>query len=162
MRLYFLRHGDAKVGNMPDVERELTAEGIASAEIAGDALRKMEIPLSRIFSSPLVRAQQTARIVGGKASLFPILTSEFLAPGSDPQDLFKQLRNEAPDSHILLVGHEPFVSSAVSLLTTSSGSIRIDIRKASLTAIDASPALERGSCSLLWSLTPDHMRLMLG
>ena len=64
--LIFLRHGQAQnnverrlVGRLPNVP--LTDQGIAQAEYAARRLASMDI--SRVYSSPIQRTLQTARIV---------------------------------------------------------------------------------------------------
>lgn len=70
--ILFLRHGQAK----NNVERilagrskgfPLTELGIQQAEKIGDFLRPLEI--SKIYSSPVERAEQTAKIVGKKIGI---------------------------------------------------------------------------------------------
>jgi phosphohistidine phosphatase SixA len=48
----------------PTRERQLDAEGIASARELGQALRKLAIPIGQIYSSPAYRAQETIRLAG--------------------------------------------------------------------------------------------------
>ena len=64
--IIFLRHGQAQnnverrlTGRLPNVP--LTDQGVAQAEYAARHLSKMNV--SRIYSSPIQRAQQTAQIV---------------------------------------------------------------------------------------------------
>src|SRR6202043_1937585 len=70
MKLYLLRHATAVDVASSDAERELTREGREEARIAGAALTELGVKLSRILTSPLVRARQTAEIVA-KVLKFP-------------------------------------------------------------------------------------------
>lgn len=73
--LIFLRHGQAQnnverrlMGRMPNVS--LTTQGTAQAEYAAGYISNMGV--SRIYSSPIQRAAQTADIVGERLSVRPI------------------------------------------------------------------------------------------
>ncbi len=59
-----------------------------------------------IVASPYLRAQQTARIAAdllGHSE--PILPSTRLTPEADPEDVWAEVRDLAPDSPILFVAH---------------------------------------------------------
>jgi len=64
MKLYFVRHASASDISASDAARKLTNEGCEEARVAGKALVKLGAKPARIFSSPLVRARQTAEILG--------------------------------------------------------------------------------------------------
>ena len=77
MRLYFVRHGqsEAKVQRVisnRDLPHPLTELGRRQAEALARSLA--DVPLAALFSSPIMRAVQTAQIVAGFKSL-PCLTS---------------------------------------------------------------------------------------
>ncbi|MBL9128867.1 MAG: histidine phosphatase family protein, partial [Verrucomicrobiales bacterium] len=59
MKLYFLRHAEAEDGPV-DAERRLTAKGRRDARRVGRFLEKSGIRLDAAFTSPLVRARETA------------------------------------------------------------------------------------------------------
>lgn len=62
MKLWVLRHGEAvPYGSCPDSERELTEHG--RKEALSSAARLIGQPLTAIYASPYLRAQQTAQIV---------------------------------------------------------------------------------------------------
>ena len=65
--IYVIRHGQTELNNRQVLQgrsdRPLNAQGIAQAKTAATRLREMGIIFGRVFSSPLVRAVQTARIV---------------------------------------------------------------------------------------------------
>jgi Histidine phosphatase superfamily (branch 1) len=53
---------DAAPGNV-DHERQLDAEGRETATAMGNALRRLEIPIGEVLSSPTFRAMQTAQLL---------------------------------------------------------------------------------------------------
>ncbi|MCK4758386.1 MAG: histidine phosphatase family protein, partial [Thermoplasmata archaeon] len=72
-KIYLLRHGET-AWNIEKVFRgraevPLTDNGIKQAELAGEHLRGKDI--EAIYSSPLERAYETARIAGRKLDLKP-------------------------------------------------------------------------------------------
>jgi len=75
MKLYFARHGESEANvrgiyaNRPGDEFSLTRKGIAQAKQLAAALS--ETPLSKIYSSPLLRAIQTAHILSETLGLKP-------------------------------------------------------------------------------------------
>lgn len=66
MKLYFVRHGDAGdpaqwEGN--DAERPLSDEGRRRMALEARTMKRLELGVDRIITSPLLRAVQTAEIV---------------------------------------------------------------------------------------------------
>lgn len=161
MRLYFLRHGDASSsGFASDSDRTLSPEGIAEIESVRNAVRLMKLNFTHILASPFVRAQESARIV---STLFPSISvqpCEHLAPNSDPQNLFRELRPFPRDGRILFVSHEPFLSRCISSLISVNSDSKISIKKAALACLEAGSPPQRGAGILLWILTPDQMMHM--
>lgn len=113
MTLFILRHGQAEAQITTDEARRLTDKGHTDTTRVVQA-RVADMPLVQIWSSPLVRAQQTAKIA---ASFFPqleIQTTDLLIPEAKPQVLMKwldELNQQLIDSDqsILLVSHQPLV-----------------------------------------------------
>src|SRR5215831_2904350 len=67
MKLYFLRHGEAASADgrtiKSDYERPLTKDGIEIMKSEGKALTRLNVDPEIIWTSPLVRARETAEIV---------------------------------------------------------------------------------------------------
>lgn len=150
MRLYFLRHGLAEVqsGSKPDSERELTKEGIRKLELSVKKFSALNIQPNVIYTSPFVRAYQTAEIIS-KHLKCPLYTRESLAPGFDPQKLHKILEDFA-DADLMLVGHEPDFGYTISHVI---GGGSIIMKKGGIARVDfQTNSLLKGS--LVWLLTP--------
>ena len=152
MIIYFLRHADAEDFSGNDFERKLTPKGHEQAERVGNFCDKYSITPEVFLTSPLVRARQTAEIVGKKIGAEPVI-ADWLDCGMTPETLIEQLEPLTTKSSVLLVGHEPDLSTAVSHLLGLPEPGNFPIRKASLTAIDA-PWLEKGSGALEFSIPP--------
>jgi phosphohistidine phosphatase len=152
MTIYFLRHADAEDFVDSDFTRKLTPKGHDQAERVGKFCKQNGIKPEVFLTSPLVRARETAEIVGKKIGVDPVI-ADWLACGMTPETLIAQLEPLTTKSSVLLVGHEPDLSAAVSHLLGLPEPGNFPIRKASLTAIDA-PWLEQGSGALEFSIPP--------
>ena len=65
MDLLILRHGEAgrRSPSPGDSKRSLTAEGKQEIEDLSNGIKSLEVKLDGVFTSPLLRAKQTAEIV---------------------------------------------------------------------------------------------------
>jgi len=164
MDLYILRHGIAEAVPDPpaagDSERRLTAEGVDKMRRAATGMKTLELSFDLILSSPLVRARQTAEIV---ADVFGISRrvqlTPALAPDGNPALLIEELRKQhRRDKSALLVGHEPYLSRLISLLTSGDMRTSIDFKKGALCKLSAA-SLDYGRCaSLDWLMTSRQLR----
>lgn len=162
MKLYLLRHGEAAEISDPryptDSARPLTAKGIKRTRQLANALRQMEISFEVIFSSPLVRARQTAEIVVRSLDLEKKLRlTNHLSPGGAFVDMLAQVENaRATAKAILLVGHEPFLSGLISLLCTGGQMLALEMKKGGLCRLELE-TVKAGRCATLeWLLNPRH------
>ena len=109
--LYLVRHASAADRNEDwpdDDKRPLTARGVARFKESVDGMRKLGVEVDEIFTSPLIRAKQTAELMAAGLSGKPtVRTLDALAPGHSPGTLMAQLARSAKRRRIVLVGHEP-------------------------------------------------------
>ena len=113
MHLTLLRHGDALPPEPApgDRGRPLSARGRADVQAAGAAIAARSAP-THAWSSPLVRARQTAELLLAALPAPPSLEiTPDLAPEADPARLLAALARLSPDADLLLVTHEPLVSA---------------------------------------------------
>ena len=166
MNLFLLRHGLAVEREEMDFDgddaRPLTPKGRRQLRKVAAAMRALKLDLNVIFSSPLVRAQQTAEIVVKqlKFKRKAVLTYE-LRPGGSAEKLIRQLAALKPvPKNILLVGHEPDLSELLSLLVTGTITGGFNLKKAGLAKLELEK-LRAGQCATLaWLLTPGQLKLM--
>jgi len=127
MDLILWRHAEAEEAQagMADLERALTAKGQKQARRMGQWLDSQLPDSCRILCSPALRTLQTAEALGRK---FKIHSD--LAPGADPSDILKAANWPANKDTVLVVGHQPTLGQAASLLLTGDD-LEWDIRKAS-------------------------------
>lgn len=108
MKLWVGRHSDAGeyIPYDPKKERErpLTAKGRAMTKAIGSAMGSAgEIP-NVIFSSPLIRAQQTADILGALLAV-QVNVIDDLAPNRPLEDRLLELMGHSEMKRIMIVGH---------------------------------------------------------
>lgn len=111
-----MRHGAAEDPAGDDFSRRLTVEGIHHVRHTCELLVSRGIAVSDLFSSPLVRARQTAGIVAeicGQS--LPVTVWSDIAPDGNCQAVSARLGKEAGSTPIV-VTHEPFVSRMVEFL----------------------------------------------
>ena len=166
MNLFLLRHGLAvepgTAGFENDASRPLTPKGKRQLANVAKAMRRMELEFDVIWSSPLVRARQTAEIVAKalKARKQLALADE-LSPGGDAGKLIQKLRALKPSpENILLVGHEPDLSELLSLLVTGKTGAGFALKKAGLAKLEIENLRVARCATLAWLLTPGQMKLM--
>ncbi len=110
-----MRHGQAGHASFgPDAHRHLTAEGRRESERTGQALAKAGWRPTHVYTSPLVRAVQTAeRVASAIGHDAEIVTEPALVPGGGPQEAFEVLARHGAGDVVLFVSHEPTVRALV-------------------------------------------------
>jgi phosphohistidine phosphatase len=117
--VFLIRHADAidETLELRDPMRHLTAAGRVQATSLGDRLRWHDCTPTHIWTSPLVRAVQTAELVAvGLAAGVPVEVLPSLAPGESARDVAAALQAIGADSSVVLVGHEPGISGVAAVL----------------------------------------------
>lgn len=94
-----------------DAARELTNRGRLQIPVMGALLRAQ--PLSVVYVSPYLRAQQSARLLGLPAGV-ELITVPWLVPETEPTEVLRQLDGDQPS--ILLVAHQPLLGELAGLL----------------------------------------------
>jgi len=119
MDVFLIRHAAAidETRELRDPARHLTAEGRAQAASLGDRLRWHDCTPTHIWTSPLVRAVQTAELVAaGLQTKVPVEVLPALAPGESARTVLAALGALPADASVLLVGHEPGMSGIGALI----------------------------------------------
>jgi phosphohistidine phosphatase len=158
-QLWLLRHAEAEPhgSRLRDADRRLTERGEAQSRAAGAALERMDVRFQDALFSPKARARQTAEIAAEAWSdeqravlrAAPALAGDFgaaqaieLAAGLDV------------DGRLLLVGHEPDLSTVVAELTGA----RVDLKKGGIAVV----RLEGAGAALVALLRPRELALIAG
>src|ERR1700676_2018256 len=117
MNLYILRHASAglrRPNPLLDSKRPLDKEGKKHCLQLAHVLNALNIQFDLIVSSPLKRCLQTASLVGTETGYeAKILSSAALAPDATFAQFQKLLKECAKYENLLLVGHNPNLTSFV-------------------------------------------------
>jgi len=163
MNIYLLRHASAgvrRVNPVLDKKRPLDKEGKRHCLHLAHVLNAMKLQFDLIVSSPLKRSMQTASLVGTETGYeAPILASAALAPEATFAQFQKLLDECAGHENLLVVGHNPNLSSFLGALLVpaqSQTSACIRLRKGSLARV----SLVRSPATLQWILGPGVVRAL--
>ncbi|HEX9615305.1 MAG TPA: phosphohistidine phosphatase SixA [Bacteroidota bacterium] len=160
MLLYFLRHGDAiESPYYHDSERPLSDLGKRQIQTVAQFFKLTRKQVELVLSSPLGRARETADILQQTLKAHPTMTTEALLSGSEVRNLLNEMNLHKSES-MLLVGHEPQLSSAISVLTGGDEHFRVEMRKASLACVESPFPVKKGGAVLSWLITVAQMELM--
>jgi phosphohistidine phosphatase len=122
VQVFLIRHAEAvdETLELRDPSRHLTPHGRVQARSLGDRLRWHDCEPTHIWTSPLVRAVQTAELVAiGLQARVAIEVAPGLAPGESPRALAAALPALPGDASVVLVGHEPSMSGIGAVLVGS-------------------------------------------
>jgi phosphohistidine phosphatase len=159
MRLYVIRHAEAVAQGHDGIERDedrpLTEAGQEQSRRVAKALRAQGVSLDKLFTSPLLRARQTAEgMLAELGNAAPVLEeTEALTPGTKKKKLIRELLGAGGEA-VGVVGHNPDLSELVGWLigekTTS-----VELAKAGMACIefDGSPCKDGGT--LAWLVSPE-------
>lgn len=161
MEIYLLRHAIAEDRTTPqiksDKDRCLTPKGEKKMRRIAKGMKELGLEFEIILSSPYLRAKQTAEIAAKELKLQKVLEfSSNLAPGGSPKTLIEELKEKGA-INICLVGHEPYLSNMISLLTTGDTGREINLKKGGLCKLSLEE-LRVGRCATMeWLLAPKHL-----
>src|SRR5262245_33861610 len=158
--LYLVRHAIAaeRGSEWPDdTKRPLTERGINRFKEVVKGLRHLDIAVDEIFTSPLVRARQTAELLAagldGKA---PVKVLDALAPGHTSASVMTQLARVAKRRRVALVGHEPDLGELAAHLIGAGRALAF--KKGGVCRIDIGSLSSRRAGSLIWFFPPNVLR----
>ena len=127
MRLYLVRHATAIDPDKfpgPDEDRPLIGKGRTELRQLLPQVAAEEAPPRTIWTSPLVRAVQTAEAVLALwAPGAEMRITRSLLSGADPAEVLEELQHEAATTPLALVGHEPHLGDLLARLLGVEGSI---------------------------------------
>ncbi len=163
MRVLIFRHGIAEDDGPDgtDASRRLTTEGKRKTkEAARGIARVIEDAVEVILSSPLTRAWETAGIaakeVGGEVEELAALGRQ------DPAAVIEAIAGR-PEELVMLVGHEPMLSTLIQVLCGFGGAWgSVELKKAGCALVEVERAGVELRGRLLWLSTPKMLRMIGG
>ena len=158
--LYLVRHAIAaeRGEDWPDDDkRPLTTRGVARFKESVEGMRKLGVEIDEIFTSPLIRAKQTAELMAAGLSGKPtVRTLDALAPGHTPGSVMAQLARAAKRRRIALVGHEPDLGELAAHLIGAGRAL--PFKKGGACRIDVESLTSRRAGALSWFVQPKLLR----
>ena len=166
MNLLIIRHGIAEVRDVfratgkSDDERPLTDEGREKMARGARGLRALVPKLSFLASSPLTRAQETAKIVADAYDMKVGATTDTLNPDALLPEFVDWLSKRADDETVAVVGHEPHLSTLVTWLVAGIEESRVVFKKGGAALLEFRARPRKGGAVLLWLEGPKALRLL--
>lgn len=164
MECILVRHGIAvepEEWEGSEENRPLTEKGKKRVRQAAAGLVALACKPTHLFSSPYVRAYDTARLI--RTIVCPSLkveTREELAAGSTPEQIVSLLRSLPSESVVLCVGHEPLLGETAGLLLCGKPISNFPMKKAGAALIHFPVHAKAGQGLLGWWLQPAQLRAL--
>lgn len=149
--MYLVRHAVAieRSGMTPDASRYLTPQGRSAFRKIARRVRKAGIAPEVIFTSPLLRAVQTAEILAERLKHEgPVVVASELSPGFDDRALRSLLADAGNLSEAAFVGHEPDLGDLAATLLSLRGGF--PLRKGAVVALEVTGGSRKGAGKFLW------------
>ncbi len=165
MRIYLLRHGEALSRADPaissDAARPLVDEGIKRTKQSAEGLKKLDIELDAAFTSPWLRAQQTAKIACDVLEIGERLYEmDELAGDRSVEEVMNALVKKQALKNVMLVGHNPLLSDLAAYLLCHSTSMQLDLKKSGVCAVEVERVPPKVPGTLLWMMTSKQLRML--
>jgi phosphohistidine phosphatase len=172
MRILLVRHAIAEeretfvLTGKHDDARPLTPRGDRRFRQVVRGLRCVMPRLDVIATSPLVRAQQTASILGaGYGGVPSVEVLRPLVPAGVHEDVVTWLearrevwREAAAIAVVALVGHEPELGRLASWWLTGEAGPWMAIKKGGVVALEFADRVVPGKARLVWAMPPGVLR----
>jgi phosphohistidine phosphatase len=162
MNLYIIRHGIAEElgtnNGYHDSQRALTEAGRKKMHGIADGLRACGVKFNLILSSPYLRARETAEILAEVFNMKDKLAfSENLIPPGYLEQLIDEINEQYPVDNLAIVGHEPALSSLVSILLSGQPVLNVTMKKGGVCHLSMDKLQLEGGTTLEWLLTPSQL-----
>lgn len=158
--LYLIRHAIAaeRGPEWPDdARRPLTERGISRFREIVKGLKRLDVDVDEVFTSPLVRATQTAELLAaGLEGTPPVKVLDTLAPGHTSTAVMSSLAKVAKRRRVALVGHEPELGELAAHLIGAGRAL--PFKKGGVCRIEVGSLTAHRAGALTWFLPPGVLR----
>ena len=167
MELFILRHGETSksLSRSGGLDRPLTYTGTTEIKNIANSIKKLRIKIDLIVTSPIFSCKQTGEIISDLFSKrIPIIICNDLKPEGELLDFYNKISKYKDTSSILIVGHEPYLSSMINDIISNNdidrnrnynkNSNNIILKKAGLSRIKITSTVPKLKGELRWLLTP--------
>ena len=166
MELFILRHGETskRISRSGGLNKPLTYTGTTEIKSIADSIKKLKIKIDLILTSPLSSCKQTGEIINDLfKKRIPIIICNDLKPEGKLLDFYNKISKYKDTSSILIVGHEPYLSSMINDIISNNADTdrnyntnhnNIVLKKAGLSRIKITSTVPKLKGELRWLLTP--------
>ncbi|HEY5737347.1 MAG TPA: histidine phosphatase family protein [Nitrososphaeraceae archaeon] len=166
MELFILRHGETskRLSRSGGLDRPLTYTGTADIKNIANSIKKLRIKIDLIVTSPISSCKETGEIINDMfEKRIPIIFCNDLKPEGEILDFYNKISKYEDKSSILIVGHEPYLSSMINDIISNNDVDRnynknhknnIILKKAGLSRIKITSTVPKFKGELRWLLTP--------
>lgn len=164
MDCLLVRHGiavEAEQWDGSEENRPLTEKGKKRVRQASAGLAALGCKPTRLCSSPMVRAYDTARLL--RAAVCPTLkveTRDELTAGASPEQVVAWLRSMPAESTVVCVGHEPLLGAVAGVLLVGKPITGLALKKSGAALIHLPDGPKPGQGVLRWWLQPMQLRVL--
>lgn len=120
-------------------------------------LAQIDLDISAVMTSPLVRAAETGKIFGGELKREPE-ASKHLEPGFIARGLAEEIQNRSNGGGIVVIGHQPDMSLFISYLISPAHAAAVSMETCAVACVDLQST---GQAQLRWLLTPESVRSIM-
>jgi phosphohistidine phosphatase len=162
MECILFRHGIAVERDDWDGEehlRPLTPKGAEKTREAVAGLLRLELEPGYLWTSPLARAFDTAKLI--RQMLCPRIelhAHEVLLPEASPDKLLALLSSLPSDATVICVGHEPHLGETAGLLLLGKPVTGLSLKKAGACCLRFRETPKAGRAELRWWMGPSQLR----
>ncbi len=141
-----------------DADRALTGQGREEIKKIGRWTITMGYTFEVIATSPLKRAMETAEIIGlTTGQEHNIQAWDLLSPGGDLDALSRQIASAGGDGSVLIVGHEPMLSTVMSRVISGNAATSVILAKGAFARIKNVTFQDQLSGDLHSLITPKQL-----
>lgn len=164
MKLLLIRHGIAEVRDVfratgrSDDLRPLTDEGRDKMARVALGLRALVPEVNLVASSPLARAQETAKIVADAYGMKIGATTDTLNPDALLPEFVDWLTAHGEEEVVAVVGHEPHLSTLATWFLSGIEESRVVFKKGGAALLEFRGRPRRGGAVLHWLKGPKSLR----
>ena len=162
MEVYLVRHAIAHERSRSrwpnDAMRPLTPSGKERFRKAARGLARLLPKSAELFTSPYVRARDTATMLAAAMNAGKATERLELASGQPARKIFEFLRT-LKSKAVVLVGHEPDLSTLLAAaLVGERASLKIEFKKGGAACIEFAGSVQPGQATLKWLVPPRALR----
>ncbi|MEC4896354.1 MAG: phosphohistidine phosphatase SixA [Oscillatoria sp. PMC 1051.18] len=164
MEIYLIRHGIAadRGSYDRDEDRPLTDKGRQRTTKVALRLHEIGLRFETILTSPLVRAQQTAKILQNVGLGTNVVEFPALAPDGEVRALVNWLEENQSDTHevhqrshrLALVGHQPDLGNWAEILVWGKTEEKLVVKKAGIIGLQVPQTEPLGNSELFLLTSP--------